>query len=399
MITTLLALSACAAPQDGVQAARVRLDELVASTNALPGFRAEYVLRRGEEELGRLELAYRAPDRLVMSNRSDKGWARVGLDPERLWMDSESPAAGAMAGAFDLDDHGGPFEEAMAVLEASFPRPAEQVDVGVRLNWGINQQTDKTEFDLQVAWVRTGEERLLGWLQTLRNMEGELSLEEGVLVHVSPRVRAEVDAQSGFLRRLNMVGAEGETRELSLVSLDVQGPFPDELFDRPAPAEGVRDVSEQLREQMFKPSSLRSESLLHVDTLLRNGRAFDEATRADLRRFLEALHRPVLKANVERWKKGVLQGIVEFSAELAQRRQAGDVEADLQKVIDERRATLVSSLDETLVKLRAGLETAMRNPKPSTHWMDVRAMEDEVLGNLYRVEVALPLLSAFDEGT
>jgi hypothetical protein len=399
MIPALLALALGAAPQQGAEAARARLEELIASTNDLPGFRAEYVLRRGEEELGRIELVYRAPDRLVMSNRSDKGWARVGLDGERLWMDSESGAAGALAGAFELDDHGGPFEEAMAVLERAFPRPPEQVDVGVRLSWGVNAETDKTEFDLQIAWVRTGEERLLGWLHTLRTLEGGLSLEGDALVHVSPRVRAEVDAQSGFLRRLHMVGAEGEARELALESLDVQGPLADELFARPSPAEGARDVSAQLREQMFKPAALRSESLLHIDALLREGRAFDERARADLRLFLEALHRPVLQANVARWRAGVLEGIAEFSAEIAQRRQAGDAEADLRAVIDERRAQLVTSVDETLAKLRASLETATRNPRPSQHWVEVRSIEDEVLGKMYGTEVAEPLLAAFDEGT
>lgn len=399
MIAALLALSLCVAPPQGADAAHARLDELIASSNALPGFRAEYALRRGDEELGRIELVYLAPDRLVMSNRSDKGSARVGISDERLWMESESPGGGPMAGAFELDDQGGAFEAAMTVLHEAFPRPPEQVDVGVRFHWGVNPDTDKTEFDLQVAYVRTGEERLLGWLQTLRTLEGELTLEEGTLVHVSPRVRAEVDASNGFLRRLHMLGAEGEARELSLLSLDLQGPFPAELFQRPAPAEQARDVSEQLRRQLFSPAALRSECLLHVDALLRDGKPYDERTRADLQRFLEALHRPVLVGNVERWKSGVLEGIAEFSAELEQRRQAGDTQAQLQVVIDERRAALVTSVEETLTKLRASLESATRNPRPSEHWEQVRSLEDEVIGKIYRTEVAEPLLAAFDEGT
>lgn len=401
MIAALVASWACAAPVQGAapDAARARLDELIAATNDLPHFRAEYVLRRGEEELGRIELAYLASDKLVMSNRSDKGAASVGIDGERLWMDSDAPGSGAVVGALELDDHGGTFEQALAVLARAFPRPPEQVDVGVRFQWGIDPQSDKTEFDLQVAWVRTGEERLLGWLQTVRNMQGELSLADGTLLHVSPRVRAEIDAATGFLRRLHMVGAEGEARELSLVSLDLEAPAPAQAFARPAVPEGARDLSEQLRRQMFAPAALRSECLLHVDALLRDGRAWDESARADLRSFLEALHRPVLAANVERWESGVLAGIEEFSAELAGRRQAGDAEADLQRVVDERRATLVSSLDETLAKLRASLESATRNPRPSQHWADVRKLEDEVMGDLFRVEVAEPLLAAFDEGT
>lgn len=405
MIPALLALAALAAPQEAADAdadadaARVRLAELVVSTNALPGFRAEYVLRRGEEELGRIDLVYLAPDKLVMGNRSDKGTARVAIDGERLWMVSDSPGSGSLAGAFELDDQGGPFEAAMAVLHASFPRPAQQVDVSVRFQWGVHPDTDKTEFDMQVAYVRSGEERLLGWLQTLRTLEGELSLQENLLVHVSPRVRAEVDAENGFLHRLHMQGADGEVRELSLVSLDLEGPFSQEAFLRPETSAQARDVSEQLRRQMFTPAALRSECLLHVDRLLRGGRAFDEAARADLRRFLEELHRPVLAGNVERWRKGVLEGIAEFAAELDGRRQAGDEGTELQAAIDERRAALVTSLDETLGKLRAGLATATRNPEPSAHWAQVRSLEDEVLGELFRVEVSEPLLSAFDEGT
>jgi hypothetical protein len=312
MIALLFALAACSAPQDAAAsssteaAARARLDALIASSNDLPGFRAEYVLRRGEEELGRIELVYAATDRLLMVNRSEKGGARVGIADGRLWMEFDSSASGPMAGVLELDDRGGTFEAAMAVLEEAFPRPADQVDVGVRLLWGVDPQSDKTEFDLQVAWVRTGEERLLGWLQTMRTLEGRLSLEQDVLVHESPRVRAEVDLEHGFLRRLHMLGAQGEARELALVALDLQGPFPADAFLRPEPAEGARDVSEQLRDQMLSPAELRGESLLHIDALLRLGKPFDERARADLRRFLEELHRPVLVANVERWRTGVV---------------------------------------------------------------------------------------------
>lgn len=407
MIALLLTLAACAPLQDDAaaaapapeDAARARLDALIASSNDLPGFRAEYVLRRGEQELGRIELLYAAKDRLLMSNRSEKGSARVGIADGRLWMESESPAAGAMAGVLELDDRGGTFEAAMAVLEQAFPRPPEQVDVGVRLFWGIDPKSDKTEFDLEVAWVRTGEERLLGWLQTMRTLDGRLSLEQGVLVHDSPRVRAEVDLEHGFLRRLHMLGTDGEERELSLVSLDLQGPFPADAFLRPEPAQGARDVSEPLRNQMLSPAELRSESLLHIDTLLRLGKPFDESARADLRRFLEELHRPVLVASVERWRTGVQKGIAEFAVELEQRRQAGTAEAELQPVIDERRAVLVTSLEDTLTKLRASLESAMRNPQPSEHWAEVRRLEDEVVGKIYRSEVAEPLLATFDEDT
>jgi hypothetical protein len=323
----------------------------------------------------------------------------VGIAEGRLWMESESPGAGAMAGVLELDDRGGMFESAMSVLEQAFPRPPEQVDVGIGLKWGVDPKTDKTEFDLKVAWVRTGEERLLGWLQTMRTLEGQLTLEEGKLVHVSQRVRAEVDAATGFLSRLHMLGAEGEARELSLVALDLKGPFPADAFLRPEPAEGVRDVSEQLRRQMLSPSELRSESLLHVDTLLRLGKPFDERARADLRRFLTELHRPVLVGNVESRKAHIQQGIAEFAAELDQRRQAGAAQAELQTVIDERRATLVASLEETLAKLRGSLEGATRNPQPSEHWAEVRRIEDEVLGEIFQREIAEPLLAEFDEHT
>lgn len=403
MIALLLALAAVPAAQEAAgaaeDAARARLDELIASTNDLKGFRAEYVLRRGEEELGRIELVYSATDRLLMTNRSPKGSARVGIAEGRLWMDSESPGAGPMAGVLELDDRGGTFEAAMAVLEQGFPRPPGQVDVGVRLLWGVNAATDKTEFDLQVAWVRTGEERLLGWLQTMRMLEGRLTLEGGKLVHVSPRVRAEVDTANGFLTLLHMVGAEGEARDLTLAALDLEGPFLADAFLRPEPAEGARDVSEQLRRQMLSPSALRNECLLHVDALLRLGKPFDETARADLRRFLTELHRPVLVGNVERWKAGVAQGIAEFSSELDQRRQAGAAQAELQTAIDERRKSIVESLDDTLVKLRSSLEGATRNTKPSEHWAEVRKIEDEVVGEIFQREIAEPLLAGFDEST
>ena len=45
------------------------------------------------------------------------------------------------------------------------------------------------------------------------------------------------------------------------------------------------------------------------------------------------------------------------------------------------------------------LASATRNSDPSAHWIDLRALEDQVLGELFRDEVEAPLLSAFDERT
>ncbi|HVS17971.1 MAG TPA: hypothetical protein VMT18_05170 [Planctomycetota bacterium] len=409
MIAGLFALAACAAPQEvatntsatprSADGARERLEELIASTNALAGFRAEFVLRSGEEELGRVELAYAAPDRMTMSNSSDRGWVRRCIRDDALWMESDSPAAGFLFGAFRFDDRDGTFEQAIDVLDEAFPRPEDHVEVSAQLEWSVNASTDKTEFDLKPEYVRTGDERLLGWLHTMRSKEGGLSLDGDALLHVSPRVRAEVDAKTGFLRRLHMVGVEGEERELVLVALDLEGPFADELFARPDPPEGARDMTETLRGQVFSPARLRTDCLLQIDGELRRGRAWDEATQGFARRFLEALHRPALVANVERWKAGVLAGIDEFAAELDQRRAAGDDESALQETIDARRATLVESTSATLARLIESLASATRNPDPSAHWVDLRALEDQVLGDLYRDEVEAPLLAAFDERT
>ena len=410
MIAAALALLACAAPQQGAaasavdpvstaDAARERLRELIAATNRLPAFRAEYVMQSGGEELGRVTLLYVAPDRLLMANRGEKGWVEVGINGEQLWMQSESPSAGALTGALARDDEGGTFGEALAVLAEHFPRPADEREVSVRFEWGLDPASDKTEFDLSLAYVRFGDERLLGWLYTMGRLEGELSLEGDALVHVSPRVRVEVDSGTGFLRRMQLVGSDGEERELSLVELDLEGPFDGDRFLRPEPAEGARDVSEPLRAQMFNPAALRTECLLRIDQELRKGRAWDAATQDGARLFLEALHRPVLVANVQRWKSGVLGGIDEFAAELDARRAAGEAEADLQAVVDERRAALLEGTASTLTRLREGLGGATRNPEPSPHWVDLRSLEDEVVGELFHEEVEEPLLAAFDERT
>lgn len=399
MIPALLALAVCAAPQEGADAARERLQALVASTNDLKGFRAVYLLARGEEELGRVELSYLAPDRLLLTNRSDQGWADVCLDGERLWMASESPGAGELAGAFALDDAGGVFEEALSELAETFPRPEGQVDVSVRLAWGVNLESDKTEFDLSVSYVRAGEERLLGWLQTMLAAEGELALENGMLVHTMPRVRAEVDAQTGFLKSLLLTGSDGEVRDLRLVELDLEGPFDGDRFLRPEPSEAARDISDALRAQVIKPASLRADCLLQIDSELKRGRAWDEATKAGTRDFLAALHRPVLAANVARWRASVLKGIDEFAAELDAKRQEGVDEAELTETIDARRAQLVESTAETRTRLVESLAAATRNDAPSAHWVDVRSLEDEVLAELFREEVEEPLLAAFDERT
>jgi hypothetical protein len=220
------------------------------------------------------------------------------------------------------------------------------------------------------------------------------------LIHESKRVRAEVDVETGFIQRVELSGVDGSQSIMTLEFLDLEGPFGDELFERPEPSADARDISSGMRARLRSLPALRKECFTVVDRRLGVGElSWDEACQADLRRFFTALYRPVLDSSLAPWTDGVHKSITYLATQMSDRLGAGESPAELAEIVRGQRQDLVNSIRDTRAELLAGQMNGPTPEHPSKYWADIRALEDEALLQLYDEGPAALLIESFDAET
>jgi len=396
-LSLLLAIGLSTPSTDAV--ARERLDALIASTNALAHFHAEYA-STGAGKQGLLTLDYRAPGHARIRGASSKGTVDSGLADSILWSSRERPGLGKAWARADLLDRGGTLEPVLALLRNEFwrPEPVPAVELGIA--WESNQRTRRTEpaVSLQQLYVGgDGHAALLGWLHTLQHVEGPLAIEGDELVYSGEGVRCRVDLQTGFLEELILSTDAGVHLTLTLVRLDLESPPSDDVFAIPALEPGATDFSEAFQRPVLSRNSLRFFALSSVHARLeQDARALDDGVRGELERFFVALHDPQLLEDHAQRVADSQTSALEFAQWVRTSLQAGSSRESVLAAVAERRGSIEGTLKAARADVQAVVPADPERFEGSPHWRAIRALESDVLDRRFDDLLARPMLADFD---
>lgn len=402
MLAAGMLLAAGAVAPAAQDAARERLEALIAETNALEVFRVEFTLESPAkpEENTSVRIDYSAPDSIRLTMQGLEGSLAMGMHDDVLWMDQNVEGQDPMQVRLDFLDRGGPSEEVAAVLDDPFWRGSDVYEVVLNCKLEFDAESDKNDFQLSVSRAVFGgasDAPLLGWLDAMGSLDGELTLEDGDLVRRSRRAEMRVDGESGFLSSLTLTSAEGKEQRIVLARLDLDPEFEAGLFDVPAPDASARDASEQMRQALMTPQLLREYALKHVHRLLdEGGRRFDDEVHDALERFLVTYYDVKLARATGRWVESYSNWTVEYGDWLRSQLQAGVAREELVAAAATRRAAIVDETEQGVELMRSSMPADPEELADSADWRVIRDVENEVLDARFEALVVRPVLDAFD---
>ncbi|MEX1024558.1 MAG: hypothetical protein WD226_05720 [Planctomycetota bacterium] len=393
-MTVLLTLVSLQSTADGDAAQAIA--GLIESTDRLEHFRAVYRIRR-EGKLVEFEIDYLAPDRLSMRMREPERSMCTTIDGEEIWMVTTDGQARPTHGAADWLDRGGPLEDAQRLLTELVPLGEEIPLVFVRMDWGLNATTGKTDLSFSVGKTFYGVVPLCGWLHGLAQRPGDLALVDGRLIHDSERVHVVIDASTGFLSELKVTGADGSTSELTLDSLDLEIPPERVVFLQPKAAKEAEDTSAGLGMLFRSPSVVRVAGLHRFYALVENGeRELDEALLDDLCRFLSALHGPQMTNRFAALLEESHNQFSGYGKDLGSRLAGGTPVETLEREAGERRRALERRIEYQRGACLGELPAEPTNVAKSATWLALRAAEDNVYLSSFDERFGEPLLADYD---
>jgi hypothetical protein len=381
--------------------ARERLEALLESTNRLEHFHAEFAIDTGTDMgMGHVWIDFRAPGSILMRVETPVGSMSMGCSGDLLWMHSEAEGEPAQEGRLDFLDRSGPCADAAAILREAFWNSSKGPDVFLKLDWSLDTELDKHDFEISVgrAIVSLGSSAgLLGWLTTMKKLDGELTLEGDELVHRSPRAEARVDADTGFLKRLTLVSAGGERLSYELTTLELEAAPDEQLFAIPDPDPSAKDLSEVMHRGLMSRQHLRKHALDHVNRAMggEEGRV-DSEVHAELQRFLTALYDPMITERWAAWLEESQRWSREYTDSLRAELQSGASKDDLDVAAQEKRVVMAAQLDQARATLLEGVPADSGQDADATHWRAIRELENEVLDARFDALVAKPMLDDFD---
>ena len=295
------------------------LADLVARTNAVQAFVAEYRARAaGQEEPTVVRVLYGAPDRALIRFGTETTYRIHGGFLDVL---GTRPGQPPIAAHVALDQ---PMRERLARLAAAmrtrFPAAAESWKdagtAGVRFDLSVRE----TALELTASYVRpsTG---LLGWLEELASAPcspadgGRLVFDRGA------GTRFTLSTATGFVEKVE-TGAAGGGSAFELAALDLEPALGDDAFALPPRPADALDASASFAErvQQVQTKKHRRDVLTGVARLVAAKElAWDDAAKANLAAVLEVLHADAWMLENEVWASEMRRRMDEFSAWLGER--------------------------------------------------------------------------------
>lgn len=403
-----LALRAPLQERPAEPSTRERIAALIESANALDSFRARYELEKNGAIEAEFVLAYAAPGRgLLAVERGDgeaearaETWVVDGVMSVRV----DDGKGGGGSGDVDLSEPSESIAAASELLTERFPPAEPGIGPGpiFIMSWGVNAETDKTDFDLKLAYERGDRPALLGWLVRLHREADELTLVDGrYVLEPDPRIHVEISAETGFVERIDLVGQDGTSASVLLRELEVGAVPLGESFEPDPLAADAPDVFAEGAERMRgHPRDFRRSAFGRIDAMLERGeREWDERTRADWRDVLEALHRPFVRSSFAGWRERSDARSRDFAGRLAQELEVAEGDeavARLREVAANWRGALEANLASSLEAFTRSLEVEGALPSSLVRREALSDIEGEVLRTTFEAEVAAPLLASFD---
>lgn len=395
-LALLLALGAHANPSD--EEARERLEALIASTNDLEHFHAEYVSTREGKE-GHLTLDYRAPGDARIRGVSTKGVMDLGSAGSAYWMSHERPDSSKVWGLVDMTDRGGAFEAAMTCLRGEYWNEEGVPQVSVGIDWQLDENANRLEpfLSLESKFVGRGDHHfaLLGWLHRLLHVSEPLSIEGTALVYRGEGVLCRVDLETGLLNELRLSTEDSEHFAMTIKSADLSTPPSDDEFACPEPDPEAEDVSEQFRAKMLSTKNLRRFALLHVHSLLqRENRRLGGESSEELRTFLTALVEPMTVRSFADLLDKARSNSQQFADWVRSSLAAGRPRGEIDQAIGERRKA-----NEAQIERGRGLyldQFGEIEDDGDDDWRAILVLERDVLEASYHAVLGGPVLEHFD---
>jgi hypothetical protein len=409
----LLLASAQQASDPGATDPRALVQGLIERSTGLEGFRARYSMSRGEEVEVDFELLYAAPDHMRLtihrSGDGDDEQVRTWVNGLKLSLRAVGAEGATATGDIDFAVLPEPAGSVLRTLDERFPLPETALGPGAvaALTWDVNPEDDKAEFNLQLSCQRDGRRTALGWLEHLDYLgrtEGSWSVEDEHLVwrHPQDRIVARVSRQSGFLERLELIGLDGERRDVDLVELDLAPELEPGLFEVPIAPPGARRLPLDPMQFLGGLAGVRRTAYARVNgALVKGRRAWDESLREDWERVVAALHTlPFEQRHSD--MKGVVEARADVLAkglrERLEQAPPGDqaVLTELRGIAREWHDELVRSIDGELPRYMEALTAPLGGPEASEHLQQLLQLEREGASGLYDEIVRQPLLAILD---
>lgn len=378
--------------------AREELDGLIEITDGLAHFHVEFEVTT-RDEVSRLTIDYLAPHSMRIRTTYPCGDRQTACNDEHFWQRRSCDDEVRSRVDFDLLDRAGPCEAAIAALRDCSWEAVGGPEVFLGMPWDLEPAKRASRWDASIETTRFGAASgpLLGWLASLRRLEGELAIEGDYLVHRAPDSTAYVSRKSGFLQRLQLRLAGADTVTIDRVELDLLRAPDAGLFATPEPAPAAKDLTASWRDYYYTPALLRRLALERVHGLLERGeRSLDEELRGELERFLAAVHDPAILAWNGPWLAGVWKYQAQFAFGILMTLAIGGPVERLEARADEIYELMIDDLDRQRVALRKSMPADPEAYAASPHWRALRELEDAVLDARFDALIASPMTENYE---
>lgn len=392
--------------QDAQQpSAAAVLESLIAQTNTLQSFEAEYALEAPDVGTAVVRMVYRAPGSALLSMNGEQGELWIAFCASTWELRSREAGGSSAAATFDPRPGNGLLRRIDAQLAEGFPGLEGRIDGGAAPRFVVsskwNEERGRHDADIRLVVDRVTQYRL-AYLHDLAEQAPNLALGETELVLRGEHgLETAVDRRTGFLTR--MLDTTKEHASLKLVKLSTDGEVSDASLAVPARTAGAKNVDsglEHIMEAMVR--SARERLYTRLATAVDGDKAWTSAQSAAASGAFELFHREMVARGAEKISKSWLAwnqqmaDYVDGQLATAQGRSDPAFRKQLRQTVADTRTKLVDAMT-------AGVDSYIASyPKPPADaaldagYQRVAECDHAAAKAAFMAIIATPLFQDFD---